>query len=284
MTTKIINFEETFDQLVKSGYKLIKLNSELTPMNEGYTKPDFVYETEFKENQNYGIVGGSIHETKDGKKGMLLFVDFDIKEKIKENNKIITRVVPDAQNKLKDVLEIVGNRDYYFANTKTNGLHMGILVNEDIQQSVSLYHHQDCEKLRIDTRTTKGYVVAIAENYEIIKIPKLFNKVITSFEDFMFSISFESSNSKETKSDHSGSLSNDYKRKARQVLDTMDVTKFPELGTDKCSTHDFVSFSVMSCRSQNIPLNETTEKIMNILNQITTSLAEKINVEYGVNV
>jgi len=271
LTIEIINQKENFDRLVKLGYEIIRLNSQLAPMDAGYNEPDFVYETEYKENQNYGVKGGSIHKSKDGKTGILLHIDFDVKEKIKlENGQIIIRVIEQAKNTLKGVREASQNRNCYFANTKTSGLHMGILTNEDIQQSVSLYHHQDCEKLRIDTRTKVGYVVAIAPNYQITKIPELFDTVISDFENFMLGLGFVNSDNNKTSS-QSGSLSENYKRKARKVLDTMDISCFPELGTDKCSTHDFVSFCVMSCYSRNIPLEVTTEKIMGILSQITTT-------------
>jgi len=268
---KIINQKEEFDQLVRRGYDMIRLNSQLTPMDAGWNEPNFVYETVYKENQNYGIKGGSIHKSKDDKTGKLLLVDFDVKEKIKlENGQIIIKVIEQAKTTLKSVREATQNRNYYFANTKTNGLHMGILINEDIQQHVSLYHHQDCEKLRIDTRTKVGYVVAIAPNYKITKIPELFDTVISDFENFMLGLGFVNSDDNKTSS-QSGSLSTNFKRKARKVLNTMDVSYFPELGTDETATHDFVSFCVMSCKSRNIPLEVTTEKIMGVLSQITTT-------------
>lgn len=212
-----------FERLVKNGYKLIKLKTDLTPMDKGWTEPGFVYETEYKENQNYGVVGGSIHEAKDGKKGKLILVDFDVKEKSNGTYKII----PEAVEKLKDVLSVIHNRDYYFATTKTKGLHMGILSNEDVGQHTTLYKHQSCDKLKIDTRAEKGYVVAIAPNYQIKNIPDLFDKVVPDFEQLMLSISFIPTNSKSKENDFNnwtidelleGGWIHDYRRRKQKSL------------------------------------------------------------------
>ena len=138
MTMEIINNKEKFDRLVKLGYYMLKLTSQLTPMDTGFNEPDFVYETEYKENQNYGIKGGSIHKSKDGETGKLLLVDFDIKEKyLNEKKEKCDRVIPEAKAQLEKTKKLLDPRDYYFTTTKTGGLHMGILTNENIKQSVS---------------------------------------------------------------------------------------------------------------------------------------------------
>lgn len=265
----LLSNKEIFDGLVKKGYKLIKLNSNRTPIDLGYTNPDFIYETNYIENQNYGIVGGSTHNTKDGKTGTLLIVDFDVKENYFIGNNKHSRPIPEAVDKLNEIKKDILDRNYYFATTKTHGLHIGVLSNEDVVQGVSLYTHQDC-KLKIDTRTSKGYVVAIAPNYTITKIPETFDRIIPDFEQFMLGLGFVPTN-KISKGEHSGSLSDEYKRKAREALDSQDAKRFPELGTDKVATHDVVTFWTMSCRARNISEDATVEKIMGVMSQIQTS-------------
>ena len=271
MTLELITPKESFEKLVKSGFKLIKLNDSLIPINEGWNKQGFVYETNFDENQNYGIVGGSIHKDKFGNTGKLMLVDFDIKEKyFDENNKKRVRVIPEAKSTLDSITPDLIQRDYYSAETKTGGFHSGILVSENIGQGVSLYSHQNCKDLRIDTRTEQGYVVTIAKGYNIIKIPKVFDKVISDFESFMFSFGFASTTPNNS-NNSSGGLPDYYRGKARLILDTLDIKDFEELGTEKVGTHDAIVFWASSCKGRNIPLEQTREKIMCILNQFETS-------------
>jgi len=186
MTVNLLTPRDQFDKFAFLGYKLIRLNKNLIPIDRGYTDPQFVYETEYKDGQWYGLVGGSIHSDKEGKIGKLCFVDFDVKKEVKGKKEIIK----EAKEQLESIKPIFMPRDYYHATTKTGGSHMGILVSENIGQGVILYSHQDCQNLRIDTRTEKGYVVAIAENYHIENIPETFDRVITDFESFMFSLGF----------------------------------------------------------------------------------------------
>lgn len=257
--------KEQFDKLVKCGLKVIKLNKKLTPIDMGYNKDGFVYETEYIEGQYYGIVGGSIHTDKDGKKGELLFIDFDIKKKV--NGKVT--IVPEALTKLDSIRPQLLERDYYNCKSKSGGLHTGILVSESVKQSVNLYSHQECKDLRIDTRTKVGMVVAIAKNYQINKIPETFDRVITDFESFMYAYGFAVNSS--TSKNESGSLSIEYKVKARECLDKMSIKGFEELGTEKVSTHDVKNFWAYSCKGRDIPLVEAIEKIMFLLSQFDTS-------------
>ena len=262
--------EKIFEQLVKYGYKVIKLNEDLTPVNTGYTKPDFTYETVFREGQNYGLVGGSKHKTKDDNTGYLMFLDFDVKESFKDSRGIRQyKVIPEAKAKLEDIKVLLKERNIYYATTKTDGLHIGFLSNENIPQGVSLYSHQNVPKLRVDTRTAAGYIVAIAPNYIISSIPEVFDRVMPELESFMFSLGFAKSNKVE--GENTGSLSPEYKRLARKALDNVDANLFPALGTDMVGTHDCISFWVMSCKTRRISLEQTTEKIMEMLSQIETS-------------
>jgi len=266
-----MSLKNDFDKLCKLGCKIFKLNSELTPMEQGWNKTDFVFETEYKEGQNYGIVGGSIHTDKEGKTGKLVFADLDIKEKVSDGNGgFVDRANPEAATRLVDVKSLVGNRDYYLADTKTGGLHMGVLSNEDLSQGVALYENQDCPKLRVDIRTQDGYVVAIAPGYSITTIPECFGRVIPEFEPFMYSMSFsKTGNSGGAK--HTGTLSDEFKQKARDAMEKLDIKYFPELGTEKVSTHDVISFWAMSCRALKISEDDTVEKIRFLLGRFDTS-------------
>jgi len=143
--------KDYFDDLVRKKYKVMELTKNLTPMQEGWTEPGFVFETQYKEGHNYGIVGGSMHTDVEGNKGKLIFLDFDIKKRIDG----VDLIVPEAKKKLAEVLLILKDRKYYSSTTKSGGAHKGILSNEDIPQGVALYKHQDCKDLKVDIRNEK---------------------------------------------------------------------------------------------------------------------------------
>lgn len=263
----LVTDKERFYELVSKGYRIIKLYDTLTPVNTGWNKKEFVYESEYTQNQNYGVVGESLHKSTNGQLSKIIFVDFDIKEKYTDDDGIKhSGVIPEAKTILDDILKQLIQKNVYLTKTKSGGSHLGILTNEKIAQTVSFMIHSKCEKLKIDIRTGVGYVVAIAPNYKIQNIPKIFDHVDdlqTMLESFGFI--------KNKNSITSGSLTDLDKKNARIVLDTIDVSKWPDLGTSNISTHDVITFWTMSCRARNIPLEDTVEKIMCILDQFEIS-------------
>ncbi len=261
--------KENFDDLISKGYRLIQLTNDLTPKKKGWTKTGFVFEIHYQEDCNYGIVGGSIHTDVEGNKGKLIFLDFDITEKIKVDGVLTKRIIPEAQSKLSKVLSIVKDREYYFTKSKNDGEHVGVLSNEDIPQGVVLYKHQDCKDLRVDTRNEKGYVVCIAPGYEIEKIPEIFGRVIPSLQGLMDSMKFIKSNG--IVNETVDSLSEDFKEKSRQAMSHLDIKYFPELGTDKVSTHDVITFWTFSQRGLGTSEENTISRIMYLLSTFETT-------------
>ena len=263
---------ERFNKLVIAGYRLIKLTANLTPMSSGWKDPGFIYETEFQEGANYGIVGGSEHVCANGEKGNLIFIDFDPKEKTTDDNGNLRYTIhKDAVIELENVLDSLNKYPLYQDRTKNNGAHIGIITNERIVQGVNNYKSQKCNKLHVDIRTEVGYVVAIASDYTIEKIPDQFSNPINNFKKFMTELGFIPVNEISSSREHIGSLSEKFKIKARKMIKKINISEFPEFGTNKVGTHDVIAFLAMSQRSLKVPEDEAVEKIMELLSQINTS-------------
>jgi len=274
--------KEAFDKLVLLGFRLMRLSSDLKPIKIGWREPSFVFETEYKEGANYGIVGGSEHVIVDGEKGKLILLDFDVKEKIKNEYGESSHITHDnAVIELEDVIEKLKKRSVYLDRTKNRGAHMGLITNENVPQGVNNYQSKNCDKLHVDIRTELGFVVAIAPGYSIEKIPKQFDTVIEDFNGFMDKLGFESVNEITVGGDntHSGSLSETFKTKCRNMIKKMDVKEFPEFGTDKIGTHDVISFLAMSQRATKVPEEEAVEKIMELLSRISTTKDNRVTEE-----
>ena len=269
-----ISDKEDFDTLVSRGYRLMLLSSELIPIKKGWAEPGFVFETQYKEGAKYGIVGGSEHIAMDGKKGKLILPDFDVKEKKKnefgESSFIIHE---DAVLELETVVDTLKEKNIYLDRTKNRGVHLGIITNQRIAQGVNNYQSRNCEKLHVDIRTEVGYIVAIAPGYSIENIPEQFDTTVEDFDAFMDVLGFDPVNEITVNNDksYSGSLSENFKTKARKMIQKMDVSEFPEFGTDSIGTHDVISFLTMSQRSIKVPEEEAVEKIMELLSRIDTT-------------
>jgi len=289
MTVELESQKENFDKLILNGYRLMKLNKNLTPMSSGWTLPNFEFEKEFQENTNYGIVGGSEHICLSGERGKLVLVDFDTKENIKDENGYPQTVIhEDAVVELENILQKLDQESYYQARTQNKGAHTGFATQENIAQGTNVFKSKNCEKLHVDTRTELGYVVAIAPGYKIEKIPDFFKERIVSFGEFMSSLGFMTTNEIIKNTEHPSSLSESFKPQAREMIEKMNVSVFPEFGTSAVSTHDVIAFLTMSQRALKVPENETVEKIMNLLSQINTSkdtwiTEEEIHKMYNKN-
>ncbi len=175
--------ESLFDSL--QGYKRLPLNDDLTPIETGYTDKLFQF-AEVENGSNYGLVGGSQHRVEE-RIGLFCLIDFDIKRKLPDGT---YEIVKEWEEELDEIKETKLRRPTrYSAISKSQGEHTGILVRTLPPQTNGEWISKK-SGMPVDIRPATGYCVAIAPNYVIVNIPKNYEKIYETLDDFMNEIGF----------------------------------------------------------------------------------------------